>query len=207
MGERKGLLVVLSGPSGVGKSTVLRRLKRRRWPWPLRVVTTVTTRPKRRGERQGVPYHFLSHEEFARWEAEGRFVESAVVYGERYGVPRAAIEGPLSEGATVVLQTDVQGAATLKQRYPEAVLIFLAAPSRAELKRRLEERGLDSEESLRRRLATADREMQQVALFDYLVVNETGNLAGTLEKVRAILIAERCRVQRQLDGPGASGLA
>lgn len=189
------LLVVLSGPSGAGKDAVLGQIKARGFPF--HIALTATTRPRRGDERDGVDYRFLSEAEFDRLLREDGFLEHAQVYGYRYGVPRAPVAAALAAGRDVLMRTDVQGAATIRRLVPETVLVFVSTPSLAELEARLRARGLDNEESLQRRLATAQAEMDRIPEFDYLVVNESGHLDVTVDRVLAIVTAEKCRVGRR----------
>lgn len=185
------LLIVLSGVSGTGKDAVCDLLLS--WGLPFQRAVTATTRPKRPGEVDGRDYRFLSEAEFDRLEAADGLIESATVYGRRYGVPREEVLEPLAKGRDVLARVDVQGAATLRRLVPEAVLIFIAAPSLAEARRRLEERGGDSADDRRRRLETAKAEMEAARGFDYVVVNETGKLQETARRVLEIIAAEKRR--------------
>ncbi len=189
------LLVVLSGPSGAGKDAVLARLEERGLAFHHGV--TATTRPRRSDERDGVNYLFLTDRQYEALLRENGFLEHADVYGYHYGVPRAPIAAAIRAGSDVILRTDVQGAATIRGLVPEAVLIFIAPPSMAEMETRLRERRQDDEESLRRRLATAAAEMRRIGEYDYLVENATGRLEETTDRVLAIVTAEKCRVGRR----------
>ena len=189
-GERP-LLVVLSGPSGVGKDAVLERMKRLGSPYHFAV--TATTRPMREGEREGEPYHFVARAEFERMIANGELIEWAEVYGNLYGVPRAQVERALSEGRDVLVKVDVQGAKTIRSLVPDAVLVFLAPPSLDELARRLTSRGTEAEESLRRRLREAEVEMEAASLFDHVVVNRRGQLDDAARQIEALTVDERRR--------------
>ena len=190
-----GLLVVLSAPSGAGKDTLLAHLRRRRFPWLLHIAITATTRPRRRGEREGVPYHFLSRQEFLRRRDDGWFLEHAEVYGHLYGVPKEEVAPYLDQGATVIAKIDVQGAASVRALFPDAVLVFLAADAQ-ELEERVRTRGADDRAALARRLATAGHELAQSSWFDYLIVNPKGGLRQATDALTAIIIAERHRIRR-----------
>jgi guanylate kinase len=190
------LLVVISGPSGVGKDTVLSRMKERGLPFHLTV--TATTRPQR--EVDPADHEFLtllSEEAFDRLLAEDGLLEHAQVYGYRYGVPKAPMREALERGQDVIVRVDPQGAATIKRLAPAAVLVFLAPPSIEELEARLRARGLDDPEAMQRRLKAASQEMKRLQQFDYAVVNEQDNLDGAVDQLLAIMTAERCRVGRQ----------
>ena len=189
------LLVVLSGPSGVGKDLVLARLAEKGPSF--RRVPTVTTRRRRPGEREGTDYHFLKDAEFDRLLASDGLLEHAEVYGLRYGVPRAPIREALVHGQDVVVRVDVQGAATLRRLLPEAVLVFVAPASVDELEGRLRRRRTEDEAVLRRRLETALREMEQQGLFHHVVVNADGRLEEAVEQLAAIIEAERRRPGRR----------
>lgn len=190
---RYPLLVVLSGPAGAGKDSVIRRMKERGLPFHF--VVTATDRPPRPGEVHGVDYFFLSTEEFLRLEREGELLEHAVVYGQHKGVPKQQIREAFASGKDVVMRVDVQGAATIRRLAPEAVLIFLTAESGEELARRLEQRGTDPPEQLARRIGKLAEEMACLDLFDYVVVNREGELDRAVDQIVAIMEAEHCRVR------------
>ncbi|MGD0116297.1 MAG: guanylate kinase [Dehalococcoidia bacterium] len=192
--EPKPILLVISGPSGVGKDAVMAQLRE-----ALReaeYVTTVTTRPPRPGERDGVDYRFLTDDEYDRLIAEDGFLERASVYRHRYGVPKSDVRQALARGEDVVVRVDVQGAATIKRLMPEAVLVFLAPESDAELERRLRERATDNSADIRIRRDTAVREMAQEDAFDYIVVNAEGRLDEAVDRIVAIVEAEKRRAGR-----------
>jgi guanylate kinase len=189
------LLLVLSGPSGVGKDAVLARLAEKGLPF--RRVLTVTTRPRRPGEREGVDYHFLTEEEYDHLLAGGGLLEHAEVYGLRYGVPKAPVREALACDEDVVMRVDVQGAATLRRLLPEAVLVFLVPASLHELEERLRQRSTEDEATLDRRLERARGEMEQQGLFDYVVVNADGHLEDAVERLAAIIEAEKRRPGRR----------
>jgi guanylate kinase len=159
-------------------------------------VPTVTTRPQRPGERDGIDYRFLKEEEYDRLLASGGLLEHAEVYGLRYGVPKAPVQEALARGEDVVVRVDVQGAATLRRLLPEAVLVFLAPSSLEELEERLRLRHTEDEAVLRRRLETARREMEQQGLFHYVVVNADGHLEEAVERLASIIEAEKRRPGR-----------
>ena len=184
------LLVVLSGPSGVGKDVVLQRLRQEEPS--LTSIVTVTTRPQRTGELDGVHYHFVDSAHFQEMLDKGELLEWAQVYGSWYGVPRSAVREALAQGRDVVLKTDVQGAATIRKAVLDAVLAFLAPPSMEELARRLRARNTENPQQYQRRLETARQEMACLPHFDYVVVNR--KVGQAVAQIRAILTAERCRV-------------
>ena len=185
------LLVVISGPSGVGKDAALQGMKLLQRPW--RYIITATTRPKRPGERDGVDYIFMSPEEFRALMTEDGFLECAEVYGTWYGVPRAQADEAMASGNDVIVKTDIQGARTLRSKVPEALLIFLAPPTMEELKRRLLERKSETEEALRRRIETAETEMERQDEFDYVVVNHNGRLDDAVEEIDRIIRQEKSK--------------
>ena len=190
------LLVVLSGPSGVGKDAVLSELRKLDRPWHFAV--TATTRPMRAGERDGVEYIFLDMETFDRMRERDEFLECAEVYGRWYGVPRSQARDALRSGKDVFLKIDVQGAATIRGMAPEALLIFLIPPSLGELQERLRGRMTESSEELERRLRTAEEELRLVQHFDYRVVNSDGRLDLAAADIDAIIAAEKCRVSPRM---------
>jgi len=191
--EPQPLLLVISGPAGVGKDSVIQRMKER--GRELHFVVTATDRPPRPGEIHGVDYFFLTTEEFLHMERNEELLEHAVVYGQHKGVPKQQVREALSSGKDVVMRVDVQGAATIRRLAPEAVLVFLTAASEKELERRLRARGCDSPEQLERRLATAREEMRQAVEFDYVVVNPDDALDRAVDDVMAIITAEHCRAK------------
>jgi guanylate kinase len=168
--HRPGRLFVVSGPSGVGKGTVVRAL-RELLPEMVYSVSA-TTRPPRAGERDGVDYRFVSESGFDQLVERDAFLEWAEVFGHRYGTLAGPIEQELAAGRNVILEIDVQGAAQIRSRVPEAVLVFLVPPSRRELERRLRGRATESEADLQRRIADTDRELQAAGRFDHVVVND-----------------------------------
>jgi len=192
------LLIVLSGPSGVGKDAVLTRL--RESGYPLCYITTLTTRLQRPNEEDGVDYHFISEAKFQEMLDSNALMESANVYGNWYGVPRAMTREALDRGEDVIIKIDVQGAATIRRIAPGAVFIFLTAPSTEELSNRLGQRLTESPDQLAVRLKTAEEEMKQLSLFDYVVVNREGEIDAAVSRIEAIITAEKCRVNpRQIE--------
>ncbi len=186
------ILVVLSGPSGVGKDTILALMKGRNLPFHF--VVTATTRPMRPDEIEGVDYHFVSVGEFAEMIDADELLEYAVVYGDYKGIPKTHVREALASGKDVILRIDVQGAATIRRLIPEAVTIFLVAESEEEQMRRLRERKTESSDRFKMRIATARKEMQQLRNFHYVVVNRDDRQEETVDKVIGIIQAEKCRV-------------
>ncbi len=191
---RRPRLFVISGPSGVGKDTVI-ELLRERSPEAYFAVT-VTTRPRRPGEIDGVHYYFLDDATFDARLAEGEFLESATVYGYRYGVPRWPIRAALGRGQDVIVKVDVQGAESIRRLVAHTVSIFLAPESMAALLQRLRARKTDDPEALMHRFGTASRELASAAAFDYVIFNESDRVERTLEQICAIVTAEHARTHQ-----------
>lgn len=191
--ESSALLIVISGPAGVGKDALLQRMQERGCPFHF--VVTATDRPPRPGEVHGTDYFFLTTEEFVRMIEQDELLEHAIVYGQHKGIPRQHVREALASGRDVVMRVDAQGAATIRLLVPEAVLIFLTASSEEELEQRLRARGGDSPEQLERRIATAREEIGRLSEFDYVVVNRNGELDQATDAVLAIIQAEHCRVE------------
>lgn len=189
----KPLFVVLSGPSGVGKDALLTRMKE--LGRPFHYVVTATTRLRRPREKEGVDYHFVSHQEFQQLIDKGQLLEWANVYGNYYGVPKAEISQALSKGIDVIVKVDVQGATTIKKILPQAVFIFLMPPSMEELERRLKQRRSESSLDLALRLVKASEEIKSLALFDYVITSYQGKINDVISQIHAIVIAEKCRVK------------
>ena len=189
------LLIVISGPAGVGKDSVVNRMKEQGYPFHF--VVTATDRSPRSGEVNGVDYFFFSTAEFERMEREGELLEHAIVYGQHKGIPKQQVRQALASGQDVVMRLDVQGAATVRQLVPQAVLIFLTA-SEQELEQRLHRRAADSPQQLAMRIAKARDEIAQLPLFDYVVANHEDRLDEAVAQVAAIITAEHCRVQPRI---------
>jgi len=186
------LLIVLSGPSGVGKDALLARMKQS--GYPLKYITTVTTRAKRAKERDDEDYHFLSMTKFQEMIENKELLEWANVYGNWYGVPMQPVKEALERGQDAIVKVDTKGAATIKRILPEAVFIFLLPPSPEELIMRLTERQTESPFNLSLRIKTAEDEMKQLPLFDYTIVNKQDEVDLALSEIKAIITAEKCRV-------------
>ena len=187
----KPLLIVLSGPSGAGKDAVLNRMKAS--GYPAKFITTATTRPQRANEKDNVAYHFVSEEEFQRMLKNKELLEYANVYGNWYGVPKEPVKQALEAGDDTIIKVDVQGAATLKKLLPQAVFIFLMSPSAEELETRLRERQTESEPDFDLRLKTAEEEIKQLPLFDYVVLNKRNEIERAVSAIEAIITAEKHR--------------
>ncbi len=189
------LLIVISGPSGVGKDSVVQRMKERGFPFHF--VVTATTREKRENEEHGRDYWFVSKGEFARMIEENELIEYAIVYGDYKGIPKWEVREALASGKDVVMRIDVQGAESVRKLAPEALLIFITCEGEDELERRLRERKTETVDSLSLRIATARKELQRIEAFDYVIVNEDFHLDDTVDKVRAVISAEHLRVQQR----------
>jgi len=189
------LLIVISGPSGVGKDSVMQRMQERGLPFHF--VVTATTRPKRPNEHHGMDYFFISKDEFARMIEENELIEYAIVYGDYKGIPKAQVREALASGKDVVMRVDVQGAETVRKLAPEALLIFITTESEDELEHRLRNRKTESSDSLALRIATARKELQRLGDFDYVIVNRDFHLDETVDKVRAIIDAEHLKVKHR----------
>jgi guanylate kinase len=199
--ESNPLLVIISGPSGVGKDATLKRMKE--LGYPFHFVVTATTRPRRPDEVDGVDYHFISEQEFAEMLEQDELLEHALVYGQHKGIPKKQVREALESGKDVIMRIDVQGSATIRHLVPEAVLIFLTTSSEEELIRRLENRRTETPEGLKRRIATAREEMKRLDEFDYMVVNRDNHLDETVKTIAAIITAEKCKVkQRKIELQG-----
>ncbi len=189
------LLIVISGPSGVGKDTVIQRMKERNLPFHF--VVTATTRPPRPNEVHGVDYFFVSHDEFAEMIEQGELLEYAIVYNDYKGIPKAQVRQALDSGKDVIMRVDVQGARTVRKLCPEALLIFLTTADEDELVERLKARKTESPEGLKLRIATARQELKQVEMFDYVVINRQFHLDDTVDTIMAIIRAEHHRVKHR----------
>jgi guanylate kinase len=190
----RGTLFILSGPSGVGKNTVLRQAISRLGH--IEVSVSVTTRSPRPGEINGQDYHFIAHAEFEAMLARGDFLEHAPVHTDNYGTPRKPVEAWLAAGTDVVLEIDVQGAMQVRHIYPDLVLVFLAPPTWAALEERLRGRNSgETEAKIQRRLVNARQEMQRIYEYHYVIIND--RLAEAVDRFAAIVTAERCRPTRQ----------
>jgi len=192
-GNHRGILVVISSPSGAGKTTLAHRLAEQE---RLEFSVSYTTRPPRAGETDGVDYKFVTEDEFSSMVERNEFAEWAVVHGSRYGTAVHTVNRALEDGKDYLFDVDYQGGAQIRRQWPdESVLVFILPPSMAELERRLRRRATDSPEAIDRRLVTATRELEHFSEYDYLVVND--NLETALKELSSIYIAARCaRVRR-----------
>lgn len=186
--NKKGLLVVISGPSGVGKGTVLRSYLAQNNN--VKVSISATTRAPRPGEEDGVHYFFMTEPQFSALAENGGMLEHASYSGNRYGTPRAMVEQELVAGNDVILEIEVQGAMQVKQSCPDALMLFILPPSIAELTKRLIDRRTESEEAISRRLGAANYELAQAYDYDYAVIND--NVDDAVSKIGAILRAAKC---------------
>lgn len=191
--KKRGSLIIISGTTCAGKGTVINELLKRNDNIVLSL--SYTSRPMRKGEVEGVDYKFISHEEFEEKIKNGDFLEYAKVrYGEYFGTPKQDIESLLESGKDVILEIDVQGAKQIKEKLPETILIFIMAPSMEEVKRRIKNRGAETPEQIVDRFKTAYREINEINKYNYVVVND--DVEKAVQKVEAILISEKCRVDR-----------
>jgi guanylate kinase len=186
------LVIVVSGPSGVGKDTILNQMKARKYPFEF--ITTATTRRQRATEKDGVDYHFISVDEFQDLLKNNGLLESANVYGNWYGVPKEPVKKALAQGKDTIIKVDIQGAANIKRILPEAVFIFITAPSHEELSKRLIQRCTESSPDLSLRLRNAEAEIRQIGNFDYMVMNPCDDVESAIKNILAIVGAEKCRV-------------
>ncbi|MFC2055968.1 guanylate kinase [Chloroflexota bacterium] len=186
------LLIALSGLSGAGKDAVLDRMKKS--GFPAKYIITLTTRPRRAKERNNINYHFISKEKFQEMIENNELLEWANVYDNWYGVPKEEVKQSLDRGQDVIVKVDVQGVATIKKILPQAISIFLTPPSMDDLIIRLEQRHTESSPDLNLRLKTAEEEVKQLPLFDYVVVNMEGKIDLAVSDIEAIITAEKCRV-------------
>ncbi|MGL4739814.1 MAG: guanylate kinase [Sarcina sp.] len=192
MVDNRGVLIVISGPSGAGKGTICKALLEKHKEISLSV--SATTRSPREGEVDGVNYHFLTKDDFVARLEENDFLEYAKVYGNYYGTPKSNVEKILESGKDVILEIDIQGALKVKEQSKEGVFIFILPPSMEELKQRIIKRGSETQESLMTRFKSAYKEINYVSKYNYAVVNDTVEMA--VSKIEAILLAEKCRVDR-----------
>lgn len=191
--KKNGELIIISGTTCAGKGTVIDQLLKRNNN--LALAISYTSRPMRAGEKNGVDYIFITHDEFEKKIENGDFLEYAKVrYGEYFGTPKEEVKKLLETGKDVILEIDVQGAQQIKEMFPQTILIFIMAPSMSEVKRRIKARGKETKEQILDRFQTAYREINEIPKYNYVVVND--NLEEAVSKVEAILLSEKCRVDR-----------
>ena len=192
---KKGKTFIISGPSGVGKSTVLKSLLEKRPNVYFSV--SATTREPRPGELDGIHYHFMDVESFRKWIAMDQFLEYAEYVGNFYGTPKRFVDEAMEQGKDVILDIEVQGAIQVTSKRPETVRIFIAPPSWAELERRLTERGTDSKDKIQKRLLRAKVEFQTAHTYDYFVINNT--VENAVRELDAIMTAEHCKPKERME--------
>ena len=192
--KEQGVLLVLSGPSGAGKGTICKDLLQR--CNILRYSVSATTRKPREGEVDGVNYHFISKEKFQDMIAQDQLLEYAEVYGNYYGTPSIYVQDLIASGQDVILEIDPQGALQIKNKFADAIFVFILPPSLNELSDRIYKRGTDAVDVIKHRLSQAVNELACASRYDYLVINDTVENAGS--KILAIIAAEKCRVGRNL---------
>ncbi|MBV4418724.1 guanylate kinase [Clostridium tyrobutyricum] len=192
--KKKGLLIVVSGPSGAGKGTVCSALLKKNDFW---MSISATTRKPRVGEQDGVNYHFLTKKDFESKIKSEDFLEYARVYGNYYGTPKEYALEAIEQGKDVILEIDIQGALKVKESYPQGVFVFILPPSMKELKHRIISRGSETPESLMTRFKSAYKEINYVSKYNYAVINDT--VENAVETIQSIIVAERCRVDRVKD--------
>jgi guanylate kinase len=191
----RGLLIVISGPSGAGKGTLCKALLSKNRE--LNISVSATTRLPRNGEINGINYFFIDNEKFENMIKDDEFLEYARVYDNYYGTPKSNVESLLEQGKDVILEIDIQGALNVKKSYDDGVFIFIIPPSMGELKNRIKKRGSETEESLLKRFKAAYKEMNYISKYNYVVINDT--VESAVRKLESIIIAEKCRVDRYKD--------
>lgn len=191
----RGLLVVVSGPSGVGKGSICNELLK--WYTGIKVSVSATTRAPRAGEVDGVNYHFMTKDRFEQMVENDEFIEYARVYDNYYGTPRRFVEERISNGEDVLLEIDIQGAMQVKEKFSEGTFVFILPPNLNELKSRIIKRGSETVESLEKRFSQSMDEIRMVKEYDYFIVNDILNMAA--ERLYAIIEAEKCEIREDID--------
>lgn len=194
MENKKGVLVILSGPSGAGKGTVCHGVRKR--IENIKYSISATTRKPRKIERDGREYFFLTREEFEDKIEKKQFLEWAVVYDNYYGTPKDYVEGLLEQGYDCILEIDPQGALQVKENNEDAIFIFIAPPSMEELRNRIVSRGTENNEEIDKRLGNAEKEFANLPKYDYVIIND--DLDEAVKKVEAIMTAEKCKVKKNI---------
>jgi len=192
--KEKGLLLVICGPSGVGKGTICKELLKKRQD--LKLSISATTRPKREGEVDGINYFFISEEQFKNMIEKDEFLEYAQVYGNYYGTPKDFVINALREGKDLILEIDTQGARQIKEKFPEGIFIFILPPSMKELKKRIVGRGTETIDIIEKRLKSAYNEISLIKDYDYYVIND--DIESATNKIISIIEAEKCRVNDEI---------
>jgi guanylate kinase len=194
MKKDKGLLLVLSGPSGVGKGTVCSALRKR--DTDIVYSVSATTRSPREGEQEGVNYFFKSKDEFKKMIEEDQLLEWAEYVGNYYGTPRTYVEEQIELGNDVILEIEVQGALKVKEKFPQGVFIFLSPPSMEELRHRIITRGTETDDSVKNRMSVAKEEIDMMEYYDYVVVND--QVESACDRIQAVITAEHCKKERKI---------
>ncbi len=194
--KREGLLIIVSGPSGVGKGTIVRELIKSE-PKHIVLSVSVTTRKPRSHETEGLSYFFKTIEEFSELIEKDMLLEYACIFdGKLYGTPRKYVQEQVTNGKDVILEIDVQGALQIKKKWKDGIFIFILPPTIKELERRLRDRNTEDEEAIQNRLAVAYKELEYISEYDYVIINDT--VEDSVENVKSIIIAEHCKIKRNL---------
>jgi guanylate kinase len=194
MKKDKGLLIVLSGPSGVGKGTVCSALRKR--DTDIVYSVSATTRSPRAGEKEGINYFFKTQDEFKKMIEEDQLLEWAEYVGNYYGTPRSYVEEQIEVGNDVILEIEVQGALKVKEKFPDGVFIFLSPPSMEELRHRIITRGTETDDSVKNRMSVAKEEIDMMEYYDYVVVND--QVESACDRIQAVITAEHCKKERKI---------